>query len=139
MASSNKRPLEDLDSAFVATPSPKKSRKQYTTAVKLTIIEEANKTSTALAARHHGVTEAMIRKWRQDQERICGQSNATDASPEEITCLKEGKPGHEAYSEVKIFWKNPLVWDLPTSQETNEDSDELEKNELVIFNDDDDK
>ena len=65
----------------------------------------------------------------------CGQLK--DGSPEEITCMKEGRSAHPALEEVKKFWNHPPEKFGDDPYEAIEEIDE-EEDPLLIDDDDDD-
>ena len=62
----------------------------------------------------------------------CGLS--VGCTPDDISCMKIGKPAHEALEEVKSIWNEPLeeIEDIGT-QETHDEAQEQEENENEIF------
>ena len=58
---------------------------------------------------------------------------AQDATPENVSCLKEGQPVREAFNTVSKYWKSGQVWDGTMDEEADSEEDEI--NELVVYND----
>ena len=76
------------------------------------------------------ISEEMIAK----SFTCCGQSK--NGTPEEITCLKEGHPAHEAFAEVKQFWNySAEEFDSEEIQEIEEVDEEQDPS--VLDTDDD--
>ena len=59
----------------------------------------------------------------------CGIAHTQDATPENVSCLKEGQPVREAFNTVSKYWKSGQVWDGTMEEEA--DSEEDENNELT--------
>ena len=52
---------------------------------------------------------------------------AKESTPEDVSCLKEGKPGHGAFTKVKKYWDSGVE-----CRELSE-ADEDQNNEVVIY------
>ena len=63
---------------------------------------------------------------------VCGQSK--NCTPEDISCLKQGRIGHDAFDSVSKLWNEPLNVDL-SNHDLNpiEDFEEALKNEFIIY------
>ena len=61
---------------------------------------------------------------------VCGQSRSS--TPEDISCLKEGRVAHGVLEKVKKMWSKPFDAPLHISENDEEDIDELYRNEIVI-------
>lgn len=64
---------------------------------------------------------------------VCGQTK--DGSPEEITCLKEGRTAHPALEEVKKFWNQSAAEFSNNQHEAIEEIDEDEDPALIESDD----
>ena len=53
-------------------------------------------------------------------------------TPEDISCLKEGRVAHGVLEKVKKMWSKPFDAPLHISENDEEDIDELYRNEIVI-------
>ena len=61
---------------------------------------------------------------------VCGQSRSS--TPEDISCLKEGRVAHGVLEKVKNMWSKPFDAPLHITENDEEDIDELYRNEIVI-------
>ena len=61
---------------------------------------------------------------------VCGQSRSS--TPEDISCLKEGRVPHGVLEKVKKMWSKPFDAPLHITENDEEDIDELYRNEIVI-------
>ena len=81
----------------------------------------------------------LVKAWGQLSEEmirhsfvVCGQSSSS--TPEDISCLKEGRVAHGALEKVKKMWLKPIDAPLHFTENDEEDIDELYRNEIVIDN-----
>ena len=59
-------------------------------------------------------------------------SLSRSSTPEDISCLKEGRVAHGVLEKVKKMWSKPFDAPLHITENDEEDIDELYRNEIVI-------
>ena len=69
-AMAEKRPLDILETAFVSTPSPKRSRKQYSVDFKRSCLKEAKEYGNIFVSRKYNLDESMVRRWTRESTKL---------------------------------------------------------------------
>ena len=73
----SKRKIDNLDEAFIDTPSKKSKiettttpRKSYNLDFKLKVIEQAKKSTNRETARYFNLDEKQVREWRKNEDKM---------------------------------------------------------------------